>query len=93
MELREIIARASCEGVNWAWPDGASDGDYLNRLMFERQADAILTALDAAGLVVVPRKATEEMCRAMDNSPDDTLWQEVWAEAVAASPFAKKEVG
>jgi hypothetical protein len=68
---------------------------------------AILTALDDAGLVVVPRKATIPMMQAAEKAVEarfpyasDSLkadrsivcW-DAHAAMIAASPFAKKEVG
>jgi hypothetical protein len=84
VDLRELIARAAYE-----------KGSFLVQAYdpWLTWADAILAALDAAGLVVVPRRADEKMCRGMDGSVEGCLWQEVWASAIAASPFAKKEVG
>ena len=62
-------------------------------------ADAIIAALDAAGLVVVPREPTEEMSEAgMDYMPgcdptDCMVKAGVAFEAMlAASPYAKKGV-
>jgi hypothetical protein len=88
MELRKLIALAINE------QPGTVQRNY------GPTADAILAALDAAGLVVVPRLPTVDMCEAgMDHMPgsDPT---ECMVEAgivfevmIAASPFAKKEVG
>ncbi len=61
-DLRELIARAACEGVGWKWDDGLGDGAYLNRLMFERQTDAIIAAMDKAGLVVVAKPQERKGC-------------------------------
>jgi hypothetical protein len=55
-------------------------------------ADAILAALDAAGLVVVPREPTEEMEEAwLENDHQQTASGD-YAVMLAASPYAKKEV-
>ena len=87
MVLRELIARASGDGI----------GSYVgpDRDLDEVWAHAILTALDAAGLVVVPREPTEEMLWAVRSYIDRDAYidGETYQAMIAASPFAKKEVG
>jgi hypothetical protein len=75
--------------------------EYGKEFAFHQQADAIIAALDAAGLVVVPSEPTEEMAKAGKNAfmPPTTFVSyttsvaEAWVHMVSASPFAKKEVG
>ena len=60
-------------------------------------ADAILAAMDAAGLVVVPREPTEEMRRAFQEKMDEWMQEigtddDLYTAMIAASPYAKKEV-
>ena len=91
MELRELIARALLDSPNG--PGNKQCAEHLSR--------AILAALDAAGLVVVPREPTEEMCRVLHQTMflepyDATNLTNLGAGLEAAnsySPFAKKEVG
>jgi hypothetical protein len=93
MELRDLIARVTYENA-------LSDMDMCGIYNADDVADAILTALDAAGLVVVPREPTEEMAKAGKNAfmPPTTFvsyttsMAEAWVHMIAASPFAKKEV-
>jgi hypothetical protein len=100
VDLRELIARAACSDCEGAafinsTPDSTTNEyrwqDYLST------ADAILAALYAAGLVVVPREPTEEMIAAFSDSIQ--FWMEecgedadVYRSMLAASPYAKKEV-
>lgn len=64
--------------------------DMTSRAIMAREtAIRIRQADERAGLVTVPLRATTPMCIAMDMAEPETLWQEVWAAAVAASPFAQ----
>jgi hypothetical protein len=90
MELRDLIARALLADRR-----GPGNQPCANHL-----ADAIIAALDAAGLAVVPREPTEEMAKAGKNAfmPPTTFvsyttsMAEAWVHMISASPFAKKEV-
>lgn len=85
-ELRDLIARTigfcaigeeERPGTEkWTFPEA------------QEYADAILAALDEAGLVVVPREATVEM---LDASLLGMSQQGSYRNAVASSPFAKEE--
>lgn len=95
-ELRELLARA----IDPNFDNIPKINLYKQRLddVFY-QVDAILAALDAAGLVVVPRPPTEAMCEAgMDYMPgcdptDCMVKAGVAFEVMlAASPYAKKEM-
>ena len=93
MELRELIARVTHETAQ-------SDMDMCGIYNADDVADAILAALDKAGLVVVPKLPTVDMCEAgLDhmpgNDPTDCMVKAgiVFERMIAASPFAKKEVG
>jgi hypothetical protein len=85
MGLRDMIARAAKHATGYV---------AVSHYESEVIADAILAALDAAGLVVVPREPTEEMVRyirgiAATNHSAAAMWRHI----VAASPYTKKAVG
>ena len=88
-ELVEVMARAycKCEGYpSEMWR--AYDGD----------ADAVLTALENAGCVVVPREATEEMREegavaielTVVNSSEEYT-NSCYTAMLKAGPYARKE--
>lgn len=108
MELREILKKAVWDGMDarcvepcWA----ATNTDTIRGCgCMDKAADAILSALDAAGLVVVPREPTEEMISAGEDrdrpageysgySTEFARCEQHYAAMIAASPFAKKDVG
>jgi hypothetical protein len=62
-QIIETMARALCEcqQPSGAWERNESEG-YRN--IFRNEATAALSALEAAGLVVVPVEPTDAMCRA-----------------------------
>jgi len=106
MELRDLIARAACadcEGAEYVGQKVVFEDGALHQMWeaYLTTSDAILAAMDAAGLVVVPRDPTEEMAKAGKNAfmPPTTFvsyttsMAEAWTHMVSASPFAKKEVG
>lgn len=98
MNVRELLKTAVWDGMDSrcsdpCWADTNSDTIRGCGCM-DKAADAIIAALDAAGLVVVPREPTEEMVKAAEegdlvNYPAEDSWKYM----IAASPFAKKEVG
>lgn len=57
--IRELLARAACAGANQVWQGGPSAGEYLARLFYVGQADAIRSILNANGLVIVPREPSK----------------------------------
>ena len=65
MKPREVIARAIADNEGWLWDLMPSEGDHFtggrSHAECRRGADAILVALDAAGLRVVPAEPTEAM--------------------------------
>ena len=89
-DLRELMREAVNKRLEWT-----------TTLQGHVIADAILAALDTAGLVVVPREATEVMAKAGKKAfmPPTTFqkymttMEEAWEAMIAASPFSKKEVG
>jgi hypothetical protein len=74
MELRDLIARAACadcEGAEYVGQKVVFE-DGTRHQMWEAYlttADAILAALDDAGLVVVPNKATGGMLGEIEALP------------------------
>lgn len=51
-------------------------------------ADAILSALDAAGVAFVPKEATREIENAVREEVfGDCNFRDLWRKALAASPF------
>lgn len=58
-------------------------------LEFKFQADTIIAALSAAGLVIVPKEPTEEMVNAAQmviwNTPDDTTMDDTRKMMIAAA--------
>ena len=95
-DLRKLIARALCAEFhhdNYCMPP--SDG-YLDRYGddYLPPADAVLAALDNAGLVVVPREPTKEMLNIVrgNGGTSALAWAlAAWPDMIAASPYAKKE--
>lgn len=86
----EVMARAACrlEGCD---PDHYSDDDNLYLWqMYATDQESILTALENAGCVVVPREATHRMkCSAGDwDRPNMTAQQ--WERVLSANPYAKE---
>ena len=87
--IRELIARAVCGAV--APMQGEMPTDRMVERKWKRyahSADAILAALDAAGIVLVPRHPTPEMVRAGGTS---YFSMADCARVIAASPYARKE--
>jgi hypothetical protein len=85
MELRDLIAGTIRER-QWDEERGATPGEH---------ADAILAAMDKAGLVVVPKSFVTAVTDYVTyekgtNKGFASRWE---ALKEAASPFAKKEVG
>lgn len=74
---RETIARAISGAP---FPTGRSLG----------KADAVLRALDAAGLAVVPKEATADMVHAATVRPnsDRALYAAIYRAMIAAAPDA-----
>ncbi len=102
MELRELIARAVYADNPTAWwlpqPTDYKGIPPAVRRDLLQEAAAILAALDAAGLVVVPREMTKEMladlhAAAFFNSSIGTKIGPTYTAMIAASPYAKNEVG
>jgi len=65
-DLREVIARAVCL-KNERQPD-ETYGRVLGWVIYLPEADAILSALDAAGMVVRPKEPTSAMIDAGDSA-------------------------
>lgn len=58
------------------------------------RAKAVLTAINEAGLVIVPRKATHEMCQIGAPSrfaPDDT--EAIWSAMIEVGAITTGETG
>lgn len=106
IDLRELLARAMCgEDMECTVVSRADDPEEFDASVeafwtsWEHQADAILAALDAAGLVVVPREPTPEMWAASGTAViktgprhHDIVSEAVYQAMLAASPYAKNEV-
>ena len=90
VDLRELIANTVQE-TRAGYQDDPTPEDWAS-------ARAILAALDAAGMVVVPREPTDEMKEAGELSPNyvikrrDMAHLDVYRAMISASPYAKKEV-
>ena len=95
-ELVEAMARAIWEKRGHQWPPRTAF--YLTLL--EEEATAALAAIEAAGLVCVPREPTREMLSAMYVTPDfcgqhiirhsvDKL-PDAYRAMLAASPLAQE---
>ena len=89
VDLRNMLAFSICE-YDEEHPGSCGCGGVCSNTHAIGQADAILAALDAAGLVVVPREPTEEMGQAWHDA--DLVCRDEWQAMLAASPYAKKEV-
>jgi hypothetical protein len=95
VDLRELLARAICFADHLDRFDASASINYQDKHQhcFVPHADAIIAALDAAGLVVVPREPTPRMievgCEYVEfiNTASDA-----YRAMLAASPYAKKEV-
>ena len=105
VDLRNTIAFAICE-YDEEHPGSCGCGGVCSNTHAIGHADALLAALDAAGLVVVPRDASYAMQNAAidvdsyklgDISPlgfrcsPQKLFARCYAAMLAASPYAKKE--
>ena len=96
MELCDLLKTAVWDGMDSrcsepCWADTNSDTIRGCGCM-DKAADAILAALDAAGLVVVPWEPTIPMQRVIVKhmTPDAAKY---WPMVLVASPYAKKGVG
>lgn len=79
MELRELIDRAAGDCIgSYVGPD-------------RNLADAILAALDKAGIAFVPKTITREMGDELCYDYELPMLQKDWERCLAASPFAKGE--
>lgn len=94
-ELRELLARASqrfdydgdAGTADAVWdvdPDSHYNQSYLGF------ADAIIAALKANGLAVVPTTITQEMLDEMCYDTWEKDFQPFWRDCLAASPYAKE---
>lgn len=61
MLLLEILTRAIYEAHGDVWPTLAGRDDTLSCRIARTEAQAVITALHDAGMVVVPREPTEAM--------------------------------
>lgn len=87
---REVIAAYQFE-----WPN-PSEWDELSTIQLDDQADQIISALDAAGFVIVPKEPTEEMiaagaeedawCYSEGQAPQPEIYR-----AMIAAYFSSKE--
>ena len=84
-EVVEMMARRRCERKNLAW----NDAPEPVRKFFVASAIADLTALEAAGVRLVPAEATEEMMRAAAGQRG-FAWSQAVNLAIAASPYNKE---
>ncbi len=97
MELRELIARAAWAALPRLYDEEPRPGSalYEGHVRANEATDRILAALDAAGLVVVPKSFVAAVTDYVTyekgtNKGFASRWE---ALKEAASPFAKKEVG
>jgi hypothetical protein len=106
-DIRELIARAACSDCDGAefieqvtvHEDGSRHPLWT---AYMTTADAVLAALDASGIVLVPREPTEEMARPLtrlwllsdqDANSGDMLEAKGYLKAaLSASQYAKKDV-
>ena len=84
MSAREVIAQAISE-TTLDWEDEDPEVWEVHTI----QADAILAALDAAGLAVVPKEPTPEMRRVVAADWGRKTWRQ-FAEVLAAAKEARK---
>lgn len=89
---REIAGSPPADWSEW------SERDPETAAIYQTHAGCVLTALDAAGLPVVPREATTAMCIAAANRDDSNdrdvdpygLYHSVYAAMVAAAQETKE---
>lgn len=93
VDLRELLARALWSGLPRLYDEMPRPGSALaeEHIRCNEGSDAILSALDAAGLVVVPREPTDVMASAVYKRTVHGLFPfSEYRAMLAASPFAKE---
>lgn len=91
-ELKLAIAKALCEdaypGCDYK-PEGSAYPSTWETLQegFIAQADVCLTAIEAAGVALMPVEATEEIGGVFATlKPSGAYWKKAYADLLAASP-------
>ena len=99
-ELIEVMARAICAGQGLDWKDQfsiwSSNGDPLAHEAFKHDATAALTALEAAGVRLVPVDPDDnQLAAGMESDSISHPWEAlgVYRMMVSYSPYALKEIG
>lgn len=91
-DLRELIARAYCCGDAACYNESCGVPCAAEKI--SKVADAILAALDTAGLVVVPKEPTTGMTEAIHpNSPCKVGkgGAATWRTMLAAIPYVREK--